>query len=195
MTVKMFKDFIVGLDSEGRAGSTAATYRSAWLFWREVRGKKVPSARRMKGVNRAIAEMRYRAGAAPGLPRGAMDSGQLKHLRFHAAVNGYVEEADGFAFAWYGMLRHGALAGLTVHDCRMKARKGPLLRLAKKKAFSATRCTSSNLDHFVQVRNCKSLLKDLCKGKRGTCYLKDGRKTEHAGSYGRHRCCLSGIRQ
>lgn len=100
MTVKMFEDFVVGLDSEGRAGSTAATYRSAWLFWREVRGKKVPSARRMKRLNRAIAGMRYRAGAAPGLPRGAMDSGQLKQLRFHAAVNGHVEEADGFALAW-----------------------------------------------------------------------------------------------
>ena len=71
------------------------------------------------------------------------------------------------------MLRHGALAGLTVRDCRMKASKGPLLRLARKKAFSATRCTSSNLDHFVQVKNCKSL-KDLCKGKRGTDLLFKG---------------------
>lgn len=168
MTVRRFEDFLVGLDEEGRAGSTAATYRSAWLFWREVRGKKTPSARRMKGVNRAIAGMRYRAGAAPGLPRGAMDSGQLKQLRFHAAVNGFVDEADGFALAWHGMLRHTALTGLKVHDVRMLARKGPLLRLARKKAFSAARCTTENLDHFVQVRNCKSLLKDLCKGKRGT---------------------------
>ena len=168
MTVKRFEDFVVGLDDEGRAGSTAATYRSAWLFWREVRGKKAPSARRMKGVNRAIAGMRYRAGAAPGLPRGAMDSGQLQQLRFHAAVNGCIEEADGFALAWYGMLRHSALTGLKVNDVRMLARKGPLLRLAKKKAFSAARCVTDNLDHFIQVRNCKSLLKDLCKGKRGT---------------------------
>ena len=167
MTVRRFEDFLVGMDEEGRAGSTAATYRSAWLFWREVRGKKVPSARRMRGVNRAIAGMRYRSGAAPGLPRGAMDSGQLKQLRFHAAVNGCVMEADGFALTWHGMLRHGALQGLKVHDVRLEARKGPLLRLAKKKAFSAARCTTSNLDHFVQVRNCKSLLKHLCRGKRG----------------------------
>ena len=68
MTVRRFEDFLVGMDEEGRAGSTAATYRSAWLFWREVRGKKVPSARRMRGVNRAIAGMRYRSGAAPGAP-------------------------------------------------------------------------------------------------------------------------------
>ena len=47
MTVKRFEDFLVGLEEEGRAGGTAATYRSAWLFWREVRGKKAPSARRM----------------------------------------------------------------------------------------------------------------------------------------------------
>ena len=167
MTVKRFEDFLVGLNQEGRAGSTAATYRSAWLFWREVRGKKAPSARRMKGVNRAIAGMRYRAGAAPGLPRGAMDSGQLKQLRFHATVNGFVEEADGFALAWYGMLRHTAFASLKFHDVRMRARKGPLLRLAKKKAFSAARCNTENLDHFVQVRNCKSLLKEICRGKRG----------------------------
>ena len=78
------------------------------------------------------------------------------------------------------MLRHGALAGLTVRDCRMKASKGPLLRLARKKAFSATRCTSSNLDHFVQVKNCKSLLKDLCKGKRGTDLLFKGWSKDRA---------------
>ena len=167
MTVRRFEDFIVGMDEEGRAGSTAATYRSAWLFWREVHGKKVPSARRMRGVNRAIAGMKYRSGAAPGLPRGAMDSGQLKQLRFHAAVNGHLVEADGFALAWHGMLRHGALTGLKVHDVRMGARRGPLLRLAGKKAFSAARCTSDNLDHFVQVRNCKSLLKQVCHGKSG----------------------------
>ena len=171
MTVRRFEDFLVGMDEEGRAGSTAATYRSAWLLWREVRGKKLPSARRMKGVNRAIAGMRDRAGAAPGLPRGAMDSGQLKQLRFHAAVNGLVEEADGFALAWHGMLRHTAFASLKFHDVRMQARKGPLLRLAKKKAFSAARCTTENLDHFVQVKNCKSLLKQICKGKRGNDLL------------------------
>ena len=78
------------------------------------------------------------------------------------------------------MLRHGALAGLTVRDCRMKASKGPLLRLARKKAFSATRCTSSNLDHFVQVKNCKSLPKDLCKGKRGTDLLYNGWSKDRA---------------
>ena len=148
MTVRRFEDFLVGMDEEGRAGSTAATYRSAWLFWREVRGKKVPSARRMRGVNRAIAGMRYRSGAAPGLPRGAMDSGQLKQLRFHAAVNGCVMEADGFALTWHGMLRHGALQGLKVHDVRLEARKGPLLRLAKKKAFSAARCDDVQLRPF-----------------------------------------------
>ena len=47
-----------------------------------------------------------------------MDSGQLKQLQFHAAVNGFVEEADGFALAWHGMLRHTALTGLKVNDVR-----------------------------------------------------------------------------
>ena len=46
-----------------------------------------------------------------------------------------------------------------------------MLRLARKKAFSAARCTTSNLDHFVQVRNCKPILKHLCRGKRGSDLL------------------------
>ena len=78
------------------------------------------------------------------------------------------------------MVRHNALTGLKVNDVRMLAKKGPLLHLGRKKAFSAARCSTDNLSHFVQVRNCKSLLRDLCKGKRGTDPLFKGWSKDRA---------------
>jgi len=167
MTAARFEDFLVGMILAGRAGRTAATYRAAWLFHRELNGYDPPRARKMRRINRAIAGMTYKAGAAPSLPRGALDSGMLKQLRFHARVNGMKAEADGFALTWYGMLRHNQLCGLRKWDVRFHARKGPLLALGRKKAFSATRMKVENLDHFKAVPNCRALLKSLCKGKKG----------------------------
>ena len=167
MTMRRFEDFVAGLHEQGRAGSTAAGYRSAWKFHLETTGHRVPSERKFRRVNRAIAGMSYRAGAAPVMPRGAMDSGMLMQLRFHCAVNGFTMEADAFALKWHGMVRHGQLPGLRVCDARMLAEKGAMIHLPKKKAYSARACKAVNRSHFKHVANCAGLLKHVIKGKRG----------------------------
>ena len=65
MGVREFEEFLADLVAKKRAGSTAAGYRAAWLFWRETRGKKPPAERRMRRVNRAISGMRYKGGKPP----------------------------------------------------------------------------------------------------------------------------------
>ena len=65
MGVREFEEFLADLVAKKRAGSTAAGYRAAWLFWRETRGKKPPAKRRMRRVNRAISGMRYKGGKPP----------------------------------------------------------------------------------------------------------------------------------
>lgn len=167
MTSRRFEDFLAGLIVAGRAGRTAATYVAAWKFWREVDGREPPKETRLIKIRRVIAGMKYQGGKAPNLPRGALDSGMLKQLRWHCRVNGLHEMGDGFALVWYGMLRHNQVMELRRCDARMYARKGPLLALGKKKAFCAQRCSYKYLDHFKAVPNCRSLLKHVCKGKRG----------------------------
>ena len=167
MTVSRFEDFLAGMVLQKRSGGTARTYRAAWMFWRELDGLRLPSSHQMRKISRVIKGMSYQAGAAPGLPRGALDSGMLKQLRFHCEVNGLRMYADGFALCFYGMLRHRQLVDLRRWDVRRGVRKGPLLALGKKKAFCADRCRWQDLSHFKAVPNCRSLLRDVCKSKRG----------------------------
>ena len=167
MGVREFEEFLADLVAKKRAGSTAAGYRAAWLFWRETRGKKPPSGRKMRRVNRAIAGMRYKGGKPLSMPRGAIDSGQLMQLRYHCVVNGFTEEADGFALMWYGMLRHFQGHEVRACDLRNEAVNGPMVHLPLKKAFSAGRCVPGNMGHFKDVGNLKSLLRHLKAGKHG----------------------------
>lgn len=165
MTASRFEDFLAGLILNKRSGGTAKTYRSAWLFWRELDGLSYPSESKLRRISRVVKGMTYRAGKAPGITRGALDSGMLKQLRYHCEINGLRMYADGFALTWYGFLRHGQTAGLRRCDVRRGVRKGPLLALGKKKSFCAARCTWQQLSHFKAVPNCRSILKSLCKGK------------------------------
>jgi len=166
MTTRRFEDFLAGMILAKRKGRTAATYVSAWKFWREVDGLPPPGVRKMRQIRRVINGMQYKGGKAPGLARGALDSGMLKQLRWHCQVNGLAEMADGFALIWYGMMRHNQLLELRRCDARMGAKKGPLLALGRKKAFCAKRCKWQYLSHFKAVPNCRSLLKTVCRGKR-----------------------------
>jgi len=171
MTSRRFEDFLAGIIVAKRAGRTASGYLAAWLFWREVEGLPEPNQKKLTKIRRVIKGMTYKGGKAPGLPRGALDSGMLKQLRWHCRFHGLHEMADGFALVWYGMLRHSQVTGLRKCDVRFHCAKGPLLALGRKKAFCATRCTWRYLDHFKEVANCRSLLKSACRGKGATDYL------------------------
>jgi len=168
MTTRRFEDFLAGMVLAKRAGRTASTYLAAWLFWREVDGLQRPSEKKLMRIRRAIKGMSYKSGKAPLLPRGALDSGMLRQLRWHCRYHGLQDMADGFALIWYGMLRHSQVLELRRCDVRFGAAKGPLLALGKKKAFCADRCSWRYLDHFKEVANCRSLLRHVCKGKGPT---------------------------
>ena len=174
MTVELFEDFVCGLDEEGLAGSTANHHLSAWKHELTVKGMPHPNEEQLKPVVDAIEGMKYEAGKYPGLPRGAMDSGQLAQLRYHCGVNGMIMYADGFAAIWHGMIRHSAAAAAQVHDARLFAAKGPMLHLPRKKAMQAKRCKSKNMSHFKHVENMASLFRSLTKGKKATDKLLPG---------------------
>ena len=166
MDAELFGDFVVGLKADGLSGRTAAHHMSAWLHSLYVAGVPQPAEATLKPLYDAISGMIYRGGECPGVPRGAMDSGQLMQLRYHCAINGHTMEADAFAAIWYGMVRHGAAAAASVHDIRMYAAKGPLWHLPMKKALRATRVKAENLSHFKEVHNLRSLFRHLTKGRR-----------------------------